>query len=61
MGKKAKVKHPNKIGVVGPKKLEEGKKKIVIQIYREKNSIDKLGGIQEVKKSLGNHFDLLIK
>lgn len=61
MKKKPVVKHPNKVGVVGPKTKSKADKKQPIRIYREQKYIDQLGGIEEVKKSLESYFDLLLK
>ena len=61
MKSKSKIKHPNKVGVVGPKLKDANDKKEPIRIYREKKYINQLGGIEEVKNMLSNYFDLLLK
>ena len=61
MTKKKVVRQPNKVGKVGPKKKEEGEKKVVIRLSKQKKLIEQLGGLENVTTKLNNHFDLLLK
>mgnify|MGYP006336020893 CR=1 FL=1 len=61
MTKKKVVKHPNKVGKVGPKKKEEGEKKVVIRLSKQKKFIEQLGGLENVTAKLDIYFDSLLK
>ena len=49
----------SKLGKVGRKKLPDGEKALRLNIWKQNQLIEKLGGKKEVERLLSEHFDTL--